>query len=171
MSDSGTPTPSRLRWVIAGVAALAVAGVVAAVVAALSGGSPSTPVAGTGTSTAAQAQAPSQSSAVTVPGGGTAVAPTAGSGGGGRGPAGDPNHPGDGTWGVGRTATNNVVASGTYETTVPAGSRGCEYTRIALNHTIIHTWHARAGQHVTVTIESTDGLFNTKGCGQWQRVN
>ena len=67
---------------------------------------------------------------------------------------------------MGPAAANHTVANGTYETTVPAGSPGCTYLRIALNHTIIDTWHARAGQHVTVTIEPTDGLFNTKGCGR-----
>jgi hypothetical protein len=71
---------------------------------------------------------------------------------------------------VGAAPANQTVASGTYETTVPPDSPGCTYIRVALNHTIISTHTARAGQHVTVTILPSDGLFNTKGCGLWQRV-
>jgi hypothetical protein len=85
--------------------------------------------------------------------------------------AGDANHPGDGNWVVGATADGRVIASGTYETTVPAGSAGCEWIRIALNHTIIASGKARAGQHATVTVAATDALFNTRGCGEWTRVS
>src|SRR5262249_49690578 len=60
--------------------------------------------------------------------------------------AGDAAHPGDGVWLVGTAAANRVIVSGTYETTVPAGSPGCTWSRIALNHTIITTRHANRGQ-------------------------
>ena len=84
--------------------------------------------------------------------------------------AGNANHPGDGNWVIGTTPGDRVIASGTYETTVPAGSAGCEWIRIALNHTIIASGKARAGQHATVTVAATDALFNTRGCGEWTRV-
>jgi hypothetical protein len=84
--------------------------------------------------------------------------------------AGDATHPGDGVWVVGTTAANHVIVSGTYETTVPAGSSGCTWSRWAQNHTIITTGHASRGQRATVTVAANDGLFNTKGCGEWRRV-
>jgi hypothetical protein len=153
-----------------GGAALGVIATVAVVATALNG--PSSP------SAVGSTTGPTVSGSITGtpsaggPGPGSAVAPTAGPPRSGA-PAhrGDSTHPGDGTWGVGATPANVVVASGTYETTVPANSAGCTYLRIALNHTIITTTHARAGQHVTVTIAATDGLFNTHGCGEWTRVS
>jgi len=160
--------------VAVGAGALGVAAAVTAAVVALGGEPTGTPAADAASSSAG----PPSPSVVTAPGGppggsasGVAVAPSVTvPGGGGSGPKGDATHPGDGTWGVGPAPANQTVASGTYETTVPADSRDCTYIRVALNHTIISTHHARAGQHVTVTIAPTDGLFNTKGCGEWQRV-
>jgi hypothetical protein len=158
------------RWIVAlavGIAAIIALSLL--VVAALNRSS-GTPTTGASDSIGAPADQPSTTHPATAGSAGP-VQPT-GQPRPTNGPtnAGDANHPGNGNWVVGSAAAGRVIASGTYETTVPAGSTGCEWTRVALNHTIAASGKASAGQHVTVTVAATDALFNTKGCGEWTRV-
>ena len=174
-------TSSRVRWIAVAAAAVAVV-VTAAVVAAvvLGGQSGTAPVGGeTGQSVAPD---PPRSSATVEGTPTTPTTPTSPTGAGvgtrpgrqptttARGNAGDATHPGDGSWVIGTTAAGQVIVGGTYESTVPTGSPGCAWIRFAADNSIITTGHANAGQRATVTIEPTDGHFNTRGCGQWSRV-
>jgi hypothetical protein len=172
VSDPRTGTSPRVRWIAVaatGVAVVATAVVVAAVLSPRAGNQPavsepSQAAAAADPQQPAASQAgrtgPSSGTVFTAPGGRPALSTARP----------DPTPPGDGTWVVGQAAAGHVIVSGTYETTVPAGPPGCTWSRVAMNHTIITTGHASAGQHATVTVEPTDGLFTTRGCGEWSRT-
>lgn len=86
----------------------------------------------------------------------TGSAPT----GGGKGTV---VRPGDGVWQVG-----TVLPAGDYTATVPSNSAGCTWSRHAKNHDLITSGQVPPGHRITVTISTSDALFTTHGCGQWQ---
>lgn len=84
-------------------------------------------------------------------------------------PTGPASSFGDGTYQVGVD-----IRPGTYRTVVPGDSLGCYWARLK-NATggldaIITNNNVNAGGHITVTIKSSDGAFQTEDCGTWVRT-
>jgi hypothetical protein len=76
----------------------------------------------------------------------------------------------DGQWMVG-----GDIQPGTYSTTVPNGSPGCTWERNASADgtaaSVLESGNGKEGEPVVVSIKDTDRVFQTKGCGTWQRVS
>jgi hypothetical protein len=74
----------------------------------------------------------------------------------------------DGQWLVG-----TEIQAGAYETTVPAGSAGCTWERNdstdGTAQSVLESGVGREGDVLVVDIRATDTVFQSQGCGLWQR--
>jgi hypothetical protein len=75
----------------------------------------------------------------------------------------------DGQWAVGLD-----VEAGTYATTVPAGSAGCTWERKESTDgsafSVLESGVGEVGDKLVVDIKATDKVFQSSGCGRWQRT-
>jgi hypothetical protein len=75
----------------------------------------------------------------------------------------------DGQWAVGLD-----VKAGTYATTVPAGSAGCTWERKESTDgsafSVLESGVGAVGDKLVVDIKATDKVFQSSGCGRWQRT-
>lgn len=66
------------------------------------------------------------------------------------------------------------IRPGTYSVTVPAGSPGCTWERNASTDgtasSVLETGTAKEGEALVVSIKDTDKVFQSHGCGTWQRT-
>jgi hypothetical protein len=75
----------------------------------------------------------------------------------------------DGQWIV-----SGDIQPGTYSATVPASSAGCTWERNASTDgtasAVLESGVGKGGQSLVVGIKSTDKVFQSNGCGTWQRT-
>lgn len=75
----------------------------------------------------------------------------------------------DGQWLVGTD-----IQPGTYSVTVMDGSAGCTWERNSstdgTSASVLESGLGEEGDTITVDIEATDVIFQSKGCGHWERV-
>jgi len=75
----------------------------------------------------------------------------------------------DGQWLVGTD-----IVSGTYSTTVPAGSAGCDWERLSSTDgtasSVLESGVGKAGDKIAVDIKATDKVFQSSSCGRWRRT-
>lgn len=75
----------------------------------------------------------------------------------------------DGTYRVGRHASAEVIAPGTYRTTDP--DNDCYWERTTAGGDVIDNQFATSAQRITVTIAVSDGQFTSESCGTWRAVH
>jgi hypothetical protein len=76
----------------------------------------------------------------------------------------------DGQWLVG-----GDIRPGTYAVTVAAGTAGCTWERNASTDgnatSVLESGNGKAGEALVVSIKDTDKVFQSRGCGTWQRTS
>ncbi|HEX6873851.1 MAG TPA: hypothetical protein VF163_22340 [Micromonosporaceae bacterium] len=67
------------------------------------------------------------------------------------------------------------ILPGTYTATVPAGSAGCTWERNASTDgtasSVLESGQGSTGERIVVNIKDTDKVFQSQGCGIWQRTS
>ena len=75
----------------------------------------------------------------------------------------------DGQWLVGKD-----IQPGSYSVTVPAGSPGCSWERNASTDgsatSVLESGSGTEAQTLVVGIRATDVVFQSRGCGTWERT-